>query len=227
MTIPTTPYLRILGNVTLEGSKGPQPERRKQELLEMLLWLLEYPGHTNTQLANQLALADSTTRAYLCWLRHWLGKDPHGNTYIPAVKDSRIRLLPAVRSDHLEVIKWLGRDPLNKDDENLIHALDLVRGPVCADIPRARWRWAEPLRYLLTQRLLTASKELIRRKIDAHDHKLAFWACQKGLMVCPWEKSLEHRLIRLARQLGEIDEGILEKIRSGEWIVWNHTNRKF
>jgi hypothetical protein len=210
--------------VKLEGACGDEPIKRRQQLLEMLLWILEYPGRTPAQMANQLALADSTSRAYMCWLRGWIGQDADGNDYLPKVKGSRVALLSSVGSDHLEVIRLLGKNPIKRPDENLVSALDLVHGPVFADVPRSQWRWAEPLRYLLTIRLVDAATELIRRSLKDRRNDTALWAGLKGVMVCPWAKHLQEQVQRLQRLVERHDEETLRKLRDGEWTIWDHTH---
>ncbi|MDR1236651.1 MAG: bacterial transcriptional activator domain-containing protein [Propionibacteriaceae bacterium] len=228
MTIETTapntePCLLSIGSTQLINAKGPSIQRSQTQLLEMLTWTLEYTGRTNAQMANQLAISESTSRSYLCRLRRWLGNDQEGNPYLPLAYSHRIWISPLVRWDIQEALQYLGRDPSARDDGSLLAALELIRGPVFSDIGRGKWRWADPLRVHVTTLLVDAAIETIKRAKARNDADLALWAALKGLMVCPWHKPMQLAFDRLRHQTGpEIRINIKEFIDKN-WEIWNQT----
>ncbi|MDR1431584.1 MAG: hypothetical protein LBI99_05635 [Propionibacteriaceae bacterium] len=218
------PRLLSIGSTSLLNAQGPEADKCRLQLLEVLTWILEHPGRTVAQMADQLAIAESTSRSYLCHLRHWLGSDPEGKLYLPMAYSGRVRVSPLVGWDIRDALSLVGRTPSERDDESLVCALELVRGPVFADIRRGRWRWADPLRFHVTKLLAESACEVVRRARRRDDVRMALWAALKGTMVCPWHKGLQAAFERLSLQAGPEPAFDTEEFLNHNWELWNQTS---
>ncbi len=196
------PRLLLLGPAELQGTTGNQPQRSRQQLVELCGWLLEHPGCTANQMASGLAIAESTRRSNLSRLRAWLGDDPDGEPYLPDAYSGRISLHPGVTSDWQQVQILLGPGITRVSDGTLIAALQAVRGAPLADAAPGQWYWAEELRTEITAVLRDVGVVLTERALRANDLDLARWAASRALVVAPEDELLVAARLRTEHQAG-------------------------
>ena len=196
------PRLLLLGPVELQGATGSEPQRSRQQLVELCGWLLEHPGCTANEMASGLAIAESTRRSNLSRLRAWLGDDPDGDPYLPDAYSGRISLHPAVTSDWQQLQILLGPGITRVADGTLIAALQAVRGAPLADAAPGQWYWAEELRTEITAVLRDVGVVLTERALRANDLDLARWAASRALVVAPEDELLVAARLRTEHQAG-------------------------
>ena len=200
------PRVLLIGPTDLEGARGPEPTRSRQQLVELCAWLLEHPGSTATAMANGLAVAEGTRRSNLSRLRAWLGTAPDGTPYLPDAYSGRVLLHSAVTSDwhRLQVLLQPGIDRLG--DGTLVAALDLIRGAPLADAAPGQWHWAEELRTDVSCALRDVGLVLSERALQRGDIDLARWAAARALVVAAEDEQLLCARIRTEHRAGNTGE---------------------
>ncbi len=200
------PQLLLIGPADLRRARGQEPERSRQQLLEMCAWLLAHPGSTATEMARGMALAEGTRRSNLSRLRSWLGVSPDGEPYLPDAYSGRIRLHPAVGCDwhQLRMLLRPGIDRLS--DRTLMAALDMVRGAPLADAAPGQWHWAEPLRTDIASAIRDLGLVLTERALARAQIDLARWAIERAAVVAPADERLLGARIRVEHRAGNLGE---------------------
>lgn len=200
--LPPVPTLLLIGPVGLTGAAGPEPGRARSQLIELASWILEHPGHTASQMAAGLGIAESTRRANLSRLRSWLGRDGDGEPYLPEAYSGRIQLSPEVTSDVQQLRLLTGAGVNRISEPGLVAVLDLVRGDLLADAAPGQWYWAEELRSDVTATLRDAGLVLVDRALARSDVDLARWAAERALAVAPDDELLLCARVRTEHTAG-------------------------
>jgi nucleoid-associated protein YgaU len=206
VTTDTEPRVLLIGPTELLGARGDEPQRARQQLIELCAWILEHPHSTATQMAASLGIAEGTRRSNLSRLRSWLGSSAEGEPYLPEAYAGRIELHPGVTSDwqQLQTLLAAGLDRL--PDSSLVAALDLVRGAPLADAAPGQWHWAEELRTDIASALRDTALVLTERALARRDFDLARWAAARALTVAPADELLMAARIRTEHLAGNTSE---------------------
>ena len=214
------PTLRLLGPIVLEGACGEPPPRAERACMEYCGWLLEHPGTTATAMALGLMVAEGTRRSNMSRLRTWLGNDPDGHSYLPEAYSGRIWLDPAVTSDWQRLRLLIANGVEQAPVEQLVEALEMVRGAPLADASPGQWHWAEELRLDMVS-VIRDIGAVATRKLLTYGHiDQARWATTRALTAAP-----EDELLLCARVVTEHAAGNrLEVERLVSWIGRNARN---
>jgi LysM domain. len=196
------PRLLLIGPTELTGTRGGEPTRARQQLIELCAWILEHPRSTATQMAAGLGIAEGTRRSNLSRLRGWLGVAADGQAYLPEAYAGRIELHPSVSSDwqELQTLLAVGLDRL--PESSLVAVLELVRGAPLADAAPGQWHWAEELRTDISSAVRDAGLVLVERALARRDIELARWAAARALTVAPADELLMAARIRTEHLAG-------------------------
>lgn len=193
--VETSPRVRVLGAVHLEGASGPVDPAERPRLLELAAFLALHPGATAEATGAALwpALAEEARAGAVATavarLRRWLGPASDGGERLPRHTGDRLALHD-VGADVREWSTLVGDDVASAPTEDLERALDLVRGaPFTAGRP-GRYAWAEPDRQRLSARVVDAACEVARRRVLEGRWRAAEHAVGVGLRVEPTHEAL-------------------------------------
>ena len=214
------PTLRLLGPILLEGACGEPPPRAERACMEYCGWLLEHPGTTATAMALGLMVAEGTRRSNMSRLRTWLGSDPDAHPYLPEAYSGRIWLDPAVSSDWQRLRLLIANGVEQTPVEQLVEALEMVRGAPLADASPGQWHWAEELRLDMVSVIRDIGAVATRKLLACGNVDQARWATTRALTAAP-----EDELLLCARVVTEHAAGNrLEVERLISWIGRNARN---
>ena len=184
------PTIMLLGPMTLEGARGPQPTRAERSCIEYCCWLLEHPGASAAAMAQSLLVAESTRRSNMSRLRTWLGEDQTGRNYLPEAYSGRIWLHEAVTSDWQRLCWMIGGGIEALEADRLLDVLRLVRGMPLADAAPGQWHWAEELRTDMVSVIRDVGIVAARKCLDAGRIAQARWAINRALLAAPDDETL-------------------------------------
>lgn len=196
------PRVLLLGPVDLVGARGTPPTRSRRSCVEFAAWLVDHPAASSRYMARELLVAESTRRSTMSRLRHWLGRDPEGQPYLPEAYSGHISLSPEVSSDwqHLQLL-LIGGVPRASTDA-LVAALELVRGAPLADAAPTQWQWAEGLRTDALSCIRDVGLEIAGRALHSGDIDLARWATSRALVAVGDDERLLCARLRTEVQAG-------------------------
>lgn len=214
------PTLKILGPIELEGARGLPPPRAERSCMEYCGWLLEHPGTTALAMAQGLLVAESTRRSNMSRLRSWLGCDPAGSAYLPEAYSGRIWLDSAVTSDWHRMKILLAAGVEDTETEQLLQALQFVRGAPLVDAAPGQWHWAEELRTDIVSVIRDIGVIATLRCLEAGDIDRARWAASHALSVAAEDEQLLCARVRTEHAAGNR----LEVERLVAWITRNARN---
>lgn len=196
------PLLSLLGPIELSGAAGSTPSRGMRTCMEYCAWILEHPGSTAAAMSASLLVAESSRRSTMSRLRHWLGKDPDGELYLPEAYSGRIWLDSSVSSDwqQLQILIAAGVNRTHPD--TLEAALGMIRGAVLADAAPGQWSWAEELRLDMMSVIRDIALVLTTHALSQQHIDLARWATARALTVVPEDEQLLCARIRTEQLAG-------------------------
>ena len=134
-----------------------------------------WPGNRVTQNTRNTAISK---------LRRWFGSDERGEDYLPRV-DNGYRFHPGVGTDWDTWAQHIGPDPRIAGTDQLLRALELVRGQPFTGVNPRRYGWAEHLKQEMIAAIVDAAHELAQRGLRAGDPYLARKAATIGLQAEP------------------------------------------
>lgn len=205
-TVPSGPYLMMLGPVELRNTTGDEPTRSVRQCMEYCAYLLEHPGVTATQMGASLLVAEGTRRSNMSRLRAWLGRDAAGQPYLPDAYSGHIHLHEAVTSDWEYLQQLLAAGVNRTPPARLRQALELVRGAPLADAAPGQWHWAEMMRSDMTAVIRDAAMVLARHARQHREIELGRWALNQGQLAAPDDEILLTERIRLEQSAGNLTE---------------------
>lgn len=209
----SAPFLCVLGPLEVLGAAGPLEEKRRAELTETVAYIHLHPGMPDGDFRADLwpgkRIADSTRHQRISRLRSWLGSREDGEPYLPRARgvDGSYAFGEHVSSDWA-LVQEVARDRRTTSAEQLAEALKLVRSRPFEDAGRARYRWAIPLQYRMTDAILDLAHELAQRALEVGDTESVLWATERGLLVEP----LHEQLWRDRLRAGSSDQGLHRRI---------------
>lgn len=218
---PADPWVRLLGNVTVTGAKGPEPRTASTgtnrgslvRATEMIAFLSLNSGATATAVSEALWPGKTTTgktaaanrNGLIARVRKWLGTTTDGDQYVPPVGKSGYRLL-GVRSDWDVFRELVGDDVIAANTENLIAALKLVEGQPISGVPDRYYAWAEAAKQEMIQQIGDVAHELAERAIEHRHLSQARLAATVGRMVDPTNELFWRDALRVADLAGDNSE---------------------
>jgi nucleoid-associated protein YgaU len=195
-----TPVVRVLGSVELAGTTGVElPSTHQRQATELIAFLAFNPGSRGSDISKALWPSRepnlATRRSAVSRARRWLGTDPNGFEYLPrywsaddggqADLESAGYRLRGVRTDWHSFCDLVGPDLTQTPTEDLLAALDLVRGRPFEGVALRKYVWAEQLMHTISSGVVDVSHEVARRALLAGDVAMARHASQVGRLADP------------------------------------------
>lgn len=194
------PVVRVLGSVELAGTTGVElPSTHQRQATELIAFLAFNPGSRGSDISQALWPSRepnlATRRSAVSRARRWLGVDGDGYEYLPrywstddggqADLESAGYRLRGVRTDWHTFCDLVGPDLSQTPTEDLLAALDLVRGRPFEGVPLRKYAWAEQLMHTISSGVVDVSHEVARRALLAGDVAMARHASQVGRLADP------------------------------------------
>jgi transcriptional activator len=189
----------------------------KRNLLpELAAYLKLNPGSTAEEVSRAMGgprgpWAASTRASNMSRLRAWMGQDPDGRNYVPALGEGELyTLTPGVGCDW-EIFRHLARRGLQRCSQgatdsgitDLQAAMRLVRGqPFSGGAGLYSYVWAEFLRQEMISAIVEVAHTLAVRLMEAGDPAAARVAATQGLSVEPGSELLYRALFTAEHQAG-------------------------
>ncbi|WP_158564141.1 LysM peptidoglycan-binding domain-containing protein [Jiangella anatolica] len=211
---PDGPTILLLGPVEVEDAEGPVEQSKYRQLTEIAAFIALHPGRGHAALDDAMwpgsRVTQNTRNTAISKLRRWFGSDAAGEDYLPRV-DSGYRFQPGVTTDWDEWRSLVGDDPALAGTQQLVAALELVRGQPFTGVNPRRYGWAEHLKQEMISAIVDAAHELAQRALRAGDAHLARKASTIGLQVEPGMELLWRDRIKAEHLAGNrpgIDDAI-------------------
>lgn len=208
------PTVLLLGPVEVEDAEGPVEQSKYRQLTEIAAFIALHPGRGHSALDDAMwpgsRVTQNTRNTAISKLRRWFGRDTHGDDYLPRV-DSGYRFHAGVSTDWDQWRALVGDDPTLAGTQQLVAALEMVRGQPFTGVNPRRYGWAEHLKQEMISAIVDAAHELAQRAIRGGDAHLARKASTIGLQVEPGMELLWRDRIRaehLAGNRAGIDDAI-------------------
>ncbi|WP_046767041.1 LysM peptidoglycan-binding domain-containing protein [Jiangella alkaliphila] len=208
------PTIALLGPVEVEDADGPVEQSKYRQLTEIAAFIALHPGRGHAALDDAMwpgsRVTQNTRNTAISKLRRWFGRDAHGDDYLPRV-DTGYRFHPGVTTDWDEWRSLVGDDPTLAGTQQLVAALELVRGQPFTGVNPRRYGWAEHLKQEMISAIVDAAHELAQRALRGGDAHLARKASTIGLQVEPGMELLWRDRIKaehLAGNRAGIDDAI-------------------
>ncbi|WP_157553542.1 LysM peptidoglycan-binding domain-containing protein [Jiangella gansuensis] len=208
------PTILLLGPVEVEDATGPVEQSKYRQLTEIAAYIALNPGRGHAALDEAMwpgsRVTQNTRNTAVSKLRRWFGRDHNGDDYLPRV-DSGYRFNPGVTTDWDQWNALVGPDPAVAGTQQLVAALELVRGQPFTGVNPRRYGWAEHLKQEMISTIVDAAHELAQRALRSGDAHLARKAATIGLQVEPGMELLWRDRIRaehLAGNRGGMDDAI-------------------
>lgn len=194
------PVVRVLGSVELAGTTGVElPSTHQRQATELIAFLAFNPGSRGSDISKALWPSRepnlATRRSAVSRARRWLGTDANGFEYLPrywsaddggqADLESAGYRLRGVRTDWHSFCDLVGPDLAQTPTEDLLAALDLVRGRPFEGVALRKYVWAEQLMHTISSGVVDVSHEVARRALLAGDVAMARHASQVGRLADP------------------------------------------
>lgn len=208
------PTVLLLGPVEVEDAEGPVEQSKYRQLTEIAAFIALHPGRGHAALDDAMwpgsRVTQNTRNTAISKLRRWFGRDAHGDDYLPRV-DTGYRFHPGVTTDWDEWRSLVGDDPALAGTQQLVAALELVRGQPFTGVNPRRYGWAEHLKQEMISAIVDTAHELAQRALRNGDAHLARKASTIGLQVEPGMELLWRDRIKaehLAGNRSGIDDAI-------------------
>ena len=174
----------VLGEVRIEAD---QPRSRARGLMSACAWLALHPGATGPQMDRALGMSAESRTSTISRLRAWLGVE------VVPVAPGRYRIVASTDWARFcaLVCESSGRLRLSTTDEDLVGALQLVRGEPSADVDAA---WADADRLSMALLVADAAVLLARRRLARGELCGAWWSLSRGLTAFPAHPDLTEML---------------------------------
>ncbi len=208
------PTVLLLGPVEVDDAGGPVEQSKYRQLTEIAAFIALHPGLGHAALDDAMwpgsRVTQNTRNTAISKLRRWFGRDTHGDDYLPRV-DTGYRFHPGVTTDWDEWRQLVGDDPALAGTQQLVAALDLVRGQPFTGVNPRRYGWAEHLKQEMIAAIVDTAHELAQRALRGGDAHLARKASTIGLQVEPGMELLWRDRIKAEHLAGNrlgIDDAI-------------------
>ncbi|MER5951223.1 BTAD domain-containing putative transcriptional regulator [Streptomyces sp. NPDC001904] len=200
----TTPRLRVLGRIEMEGVD------LEPRLTELTAHLVLRPGSSADVICEDLGDSEPwsapTLNARLRGLRNKLGLDSNGKPYVPQrkVKSSPYTVSDQLRCDwtQFERLAELGLSRGAEGLHYLERALTLVQGAPLGEHPAT---WMVPLRTYMQNRITDVAHTVATHRLDEGPHQdfpSARKACAVGLDADPLAEIVHRTLMKVEAQAG-------------------------
>jgi hypothetical protein len=202
--------VRVLGTPTVHAPGAVVPEL-VETLTELVVFLAlhrdgVHPGLIPAGIWPRGAAGD-VVAATLKHAQTWLGTDPDGRQLVLAGPDGKWRLSPGVRCDWDLFVAYIAQaeQPTSDTEIDLTTALQMVSGPLWANLPEGRYGWlaGSPIEAATRRAVVDAAHQLAELTLDFGDTTTAVAACRTGLRAVPAAEVLWRDLLRTVAARGD------------------------
>lgn len=204
------PRVLVLGPVEIVGVSNDGAPGRLRRATELVSYLALHPGATQFQLDEALwptcRVSRNTRNPLVSRTRQWLGSDADGQPYLELVGEGgHYNLASGVSCDWHDfcALAKRGLTAGTEGVDDLVAALELVRGRPFLGVNPAAYAWAETCTQDMISAIADVAHALAERCFAADDHRRARWATAKGLAVEPCAELLYRDAIRAAQAVGD------------------------
>ena len=219
-SLHSAPYVRLLGPVTVQGTRGPEPRTTESSptnrstvnrATELIAYLALHPGATASDVhevfwPGQSPKGDKAAHnrnGLTHKARKWLGSNNQGEPYFPRVKAEGYRL-SGVTTDWDIWLELIGDDVTKTSTENLVAALRLINGQPMTSVNGKGYRWAIKLGTDMLAATGDAAHELATRSLRIGDIKNARLAAAVGREIDPVNELFWRDALRAEHQAGGV-----------------------
>ena len=207
------PRVLVLGPVEVVGASDDLAPGRRGRATELVAYLTLHPGATQHQLDEALwpgcRVSRNTRNPLVSRTRQWLGTNADGQPFLGLIAaEGAYVISPEVRSDWHE-FRYLaerGMAAEKVDADDLIAALQLVRGRPFLGVNPAGYGWAEADAQDMISAIVDTAHALAEVALALGDARRARWAAAKGLSAEPFAELLFQDAIRAATAAGDRGE---------------------
>lgn len=207
---PLAPRVLVLGPVDILGvDPGGAPGRRRRAT-ELVAYLALHPGATQYQLDEALwpgvRVSRNTRNPLVSRTRQWLGTATDGQPHLALVGEGGSYHLSAeVSTDWHDFCALAKRGLASGSDgiDDLVAALDLVRGRPFLGVNPVAYAWAETDTQEMISAIVDVAHALAELAFDCGDFRRGRWAAAKGLDVDSCAEVLYQDGIAAAREAGD------------------------
>lgn len=210
---PLAPRVLVLGSVEVLGVDDGGAPGRKRRATELVAYLALHPGATQYQLDEALwpgaRVSRNTRNPLVSRTRQWLGSDAEGQPYLGLVGEGGRYNLAADFSCDWHDFSALAKRGLAGGPsgiEDLVSALDLVRGRPFIGVHPATYCWAETVTQDMISEIVDVAHALAERALAGGDYRRARWAVTRGLAAEPVAELLYADGIRAASAAGDPED---------------------
>lgn len=204
------PRVLLLGTVHVDGADDGSVPGRRRRASELVAYLTLHPGASPHELDEAMwpgrRVAKNTRNPFVSRVRHWLGRTPDGEPYLPLVADGgEYRLRPEVTCDWHDFLR-LAHTGLSQGAEGVVDlaaALDLVRGRPFLGTDPVTYTWAEADTQEMISAIVDVAHVLSVTRCEFGDHRGAQEAAARGLLVEPYSELLYRDAIKAAAARGD------------------------
>jgi hypothetical protein len=213
---PAAPYIRVLGRVEVAGRDVAGIESGKRNLMpELAAYLRLNQGRGAEEISRAMGgprgpWAPSTRASNMSRLRAWLGRDPSGKNYIPALGEGQLYTLAGGVGCDWEDFQHLARSGLQRCKagetdagiDDLRSAMRLVRGQPFSGAGPHSYVWAEFLKQEMISAIVDVAHALAVNLMEVGEPAGARKAATQGLTVEPGSELLYRDLFKAEHQAG-------------------------
>lgn len=211
-----TPRLQLLGPVTVLNPQGEAPKNLQQwnsqklRAIELVAFVATHPEARTEQVhealwpGNDPAVGTSSRNRLTTAARRWLGKDAAGRNYLVPATGGVYGLTDTFTSDWDDWLRLVGTDPTKTTTENLVRALNLVKGQPISGVKEKYYVWSETLRQEMIAAIGDAAHELATRALRDGNTRNARMAAAIGRMVDPVNEVYWRDALRAEHMAGDI-----------------------
>lgn len=211
-----TPRLQLLGPVTILNPQGEAPKNLQQwnsqklRAIELVAFVSTHPEARTEQVhealwpGNDPAVGTSSRNRLTTAARRWLGKDAAGHNYLVPATGGVYGLTDTFTSDWDDWLRLVGTNPTKTTTENLVRALNLVKGQPISGVKEKYYVWSETLRQEMIAAIGDAAHELTTRALRDGNTRNARMAAAIGRMVDPVNEVYWRDALRAEHMAGDI-----------------------
>lgn len=207
------PRVLVLGPVEVVGAVDEGAPNRRRRAVELISYLALHPGASQHQVDEALwpghRVSANTRNPLVSRARAWLGEKSPDQPYLAHVGNGgQYTLHPDVSCDWHEFCE-LSRRGVQAGAagiDDLIGALELVRGRPFLGINPATYGWAETDIQDMVSAIVDVAQTLAERAGAAGDHQRARWAAARGLAAEPFAERLHMLAAEAAAAMGDREE---------------------
>lgn len=222
---PTAPVIRLLGQIRVDGAKGPEPRTEKTTYVapatELLVYLALNPRASGGDVSETMwpgkrDTATSNRNQLMSRARRWLGgtEGDDSEFYVPNISTSQYSLHPDVKTDWDYFKDLVGSDLSKTPTRNLVAAMKLVEGQPFSGAPRRRYGWVDSFRQEMIAAIVDAAHELAERSLSIRDVATARMASIVGEKVDPASEIPVRDRLRAEALANDVDgfERVVERL---------------